>query len=157
MAEYDYDDEFTGDDLPPNDLRRKLKEANARAKAAEERASEAETLREQVTRLQREGVIRDAGITLNEHQRTALAAVHGGDWNPDAIKQTAANLGFIAAQTSPPDDPSLAQHEQIAAASAGTDAPTASRDAEIDAQIAAARNPEELLSIMRAAGRPIAQ
>lgn len=159
MADYDDYDSEQYDDLPPGDLRRQLKEAKAEARQAKVQAQEAETLRAQVQRLERDGTIRDAGLTLNDQQRAALQAVHGGEWNADAIKQTATTLGFYSPPTPQPvvDDPNLATHEQIAAAAAGTDAPPASRDAEIDAQLAQTKSAEEYLAAYRASGRPIAQ
>jgi DNA-binding Lrp family transcriptional regulator len=150
MADYDdYDDnEQQNDSMSPRDLRVQLKEAKAAAKEANE-------LREQVKRLQQEGTIRDAGLTLNEQQRVALAAVHSGEWNSDAIKQTASTLGFYSPQQPAPvvDDPSLSQIDQIASASAGTETLSASRDAELDAQLAKATSPEEFMSIYRTSGR----
>jgi hypothetical protein len=148
MADDDYDDDdATPGELSPRDLRQQLKEANARAKAADE-------LRAENQRLKNEGIIRDAGLSLNDRQKAALQAVHSSDWTPDAIKQTATDLGFITAQPVV-DDPNLSLTDQISAASAGTDAPPASRDADLDAQIQAATSEAELLAIYRASGRPV--
>lgn len=157
MADYDYQGEY--DDLPPGDLRRQLAEAKAEAREAKQQAKEADTLRTQVEQLQREGTIRDAGLNLNATQRQALAAVHQGEWQADAITKTATDLGFYTPPAPAPvvDDPSLAVQAQIAAASAGTDAPPASRDAEIDDRLSKASSPEEFMAIYREAGRPVAQ
>lgn len=152
MADYE---DYDGNDEEPNprDLRQQLKAAKAEAKEAKERAERAD-------RLERELVTVKAGLSLNERQTVALQAAHDGTWTPDAIRKTAEELGFITAPPPPPppvDDPSLSAHDQIAAASAGTDAPPASRDAEIDAQILKATSEAELLAIYRNSGRPLAQ
>lgn len=149
MADEDYDEDgaLLGDEQASS-LRQKLKEANARAK-------EADTLRAENLRLKNEGMIRDAGLTLNDRQKAALQAVHVGDWTPDALKQSATELGFIT--TSPVvDDPNLSLTDQISDASAGTDAPPASRDVEIDTQLQSATSEAEFMAAYRASGRPIA-
>ena len=150
MAEQDdYDDQ---DDTPnPRDLRNQLKEANARARAADELAAENKRLREDL-------VIRDAGISLNDRQRKALAATHDGTWDAESVKKTAVDLGFVTEPAEPArvDDPSLAAHDRIAAASAGTDAPPLDRDSEIDAQLAKATTQDEYMATYRASGRSIA-
>jgi hypothetical protein len=152
MADDDYDQDLLDSDaqpadLSPRDLRVQLKEANARAK-------EADNLRAENLRLKNEVVIRDAGLTLNDRQKAALQAVHTGDWTPDALKQSATELGFITAPVVP-DDPSLALTDQLSQASAGTDAPIAARDAEIDKQLDGAQSEAEFLAMYRNSGRPI--
>lgn len=129
-------------------LRKQLEEALAKAK-------DAETLRSENAQLKRDGVIRDAGLTLSDVQRKALAGVHDGTWDAETVKKTAEALGFI---TTPPvaDDPSLAQHEQLANAHAGTDVPAASRDADLDIALSKASTEEEFLALYRTSGRPLA-
>lgn len=152
MADYDYDDiEQDDEDSGPKGLRRRLKEAEAEAKRLATVADENSTLKQQLALAQ-------AGITLNDTQVKALAAVHSGEWSPDAVKTTATSLGFV--QTPPPapvvDDPNLAVIDQISAASAGTDPAPASRDAEIDAALSKAQSAEEYLAMYRTSGRPVA-
>lgn len=152
MADDDYDEIDADTDVPaqdnPRDLRRQLKEAKAKAKDNDE-------LRAENARLKQDGIIRDAGLTLNDRQRLALQATHEGSWTPDAIKTTAADLGFFTPPAPAPDDPSVALQDQISAAAAGTDAPPASRDAQIDAELAGATSEAEFLAAYRASGRPI--
>ena len=143
------DDEDTQEQEKASSLREKLKEANARAKAAETLAAENESLKQQIA-------VSQAGLTLTEVQRKALLAVHSGDLNADGLKQTAQSLGFIAAPEPVPDDPSLAVHDQIAQTAAGAEVVTADRDAEIDAAIQKATTQEEVMAIYRNSGRPIA-
>ena len=154
MADYDMGEY---DDLPPGDLRRQLAEAKAEAREAKQKAQEADTLRAKIETLEREGTIRDAGLNLNATQRQALAAVHNGSWEADAITKTATDLGFYTPPAEPPvvDDPSLAVHAQIAAASAGTDAPPSSRDVEIDSRLDKAQSEAEFLAVYRESGRPL--
>lgn len=130
-------------------LRKQLEEALAKAK-------ESEALRTENEQLRRDGVIRDAGLVLSEVQRKALAGVHDGTWDAEMVRKTAEALGFIAAPAPVADDPSLAQHEQLANAHAGTDVPPASRDAELDIALAKASTEEEFLALYRTSGRPLA-
>jgi len=156
MADDDYDfdgDDNTPEEPSPRDLRVQLKEAKAKARQAEELRQENERLRTSLT-------LNEAGLKLNELQQTALKAAHTGSWDADAVRKTAEALGFAQAPPPPPppvDDPSLGQIDQIAAAAAGTDAPPASRDAELDARINNATTEAELLAIYRESGRPLAQ
>lgn len=150
MAE-DYDDDDQQTD-GGRGLRAQLEAALAKAKDNDE-------LRNENQRLKNDGVIRDAGLTLNDRQKAALQATHEGNWTPEAIKTTATELGFIQPPVTEPvvDDPSLALHDQIAQASAGTDAPPTSTEAQIDASLAKATTEAEYLAIYRASGRALAQ
>mgnify|MGYP001567227803 CR=1 FL=1 len=60
----------------------------------------------QVQSMQREGVLRDAGLQLSDKQRRALEATHEGDWTADLLKATAKELNFLtdpsSTQTAPP-------------------------------------------------------
>jgi len=149
MADDDYDDDVQPEADNPRDLRVQLKAAKAEAK-------EANDLRAQVLRLTNDGVIRDAGLTLNDRQKAALQATHEGTWTPEAIKATAQDLGFLPPPAPVVDDPSLSQLDQITAASAGTDPVTPDRDADIDAKIDGATSEAELLAIYRTSGRLMA-
>lgn len=144
------DDEGNAEQERASTLREKLKEANARAKAAEDLAKENESLKQQIA-------VSQAGLTLTEMQRKALLSVHSGDLSSDGLKQTAQSLGFIAAPEPVPDDPSLAVHAQIAQTAAGAEVVNADRDAEIDAAIDKATTQEEVLAIYANSGRPLAQ
>jgi hypothetical protein len=129
-------------------LRAKLREASQRAADRDALATENQNLKQQIA-------VSAAGLTLNDTQLTALLAVHSGDLTPDGLKATAQSLGFIAAPPPPVDDPALAEHDRAASVSAGMDTPSASRDAEIDAQLNQAKTEAEYLAAYRASGRPI--
>lgn len=99
-------------------LRRDLKEASKRA----QRVDELET---RLAAYESEQAVRAANLDgLNERQMKALLATHEGDMTPDAIRQTAVDLGFAQ-----PPEPAVtaegqAAHERIAAATAGGTAPS---------------------------------
>lgn len=145
---YDEDEQDTQEQEKASSLRAKLREAAQKAADRDALAAENQTLKQQIA-------VSAAGLTLNDTQRNALLAVHSGDLTPDGLKQTAQSLGFIAAPPPPTDDPALAEHERIAAVSAGADTPPAGRDAEIDAQLNGAKTEAEFLAAYRASGRPI--
>lgn len=145
--EYGYDEDEQQQEKAST-LRQKLQDAERRAKEAEALASENQNLKHRLA-------VSDAGLTLTDLQRTALLATHTGDLTPEGLKSTAQALGFIQAPPPVPDDPSLAVHAQIAAAAAGTQAPVADRDAEIDAGLAAAKTEAEFMALYAQSGRPI--
>lgn len=153
MADYDdYDNDEQDEDSGPKGLRRRLKEVEAENRSLK-------PLMDENTGLKQKLALAQAGISLNDTQVKALAAVHSGEWNPEAVKQTATTLGYVQAPAPTPvvDDPNLATIDQIAAASAGTDPVPASRDAELDAALSKATSPEEFMALYRASDRPIAQ
>lgn len=122
----DLDDDFDLDDLDtekPDDtdlvrdlrrqLRSKSKEVN-RLKAVEEEASA----------LKREKAFRDAKIDgLTERQMKVLANEHDGDMTPEALRQTAIELGFVNDEEGDQLANDLTEHEQIDSASSGSRAP----------------------------------
>lgn len=135
------------------DLRKKADKADA----AEQRAVAAE----------RKLAVSEAGLTLNDAQRTALAAVHQGEWNPESVKATAESLGFVKVETEQkqtPDPPpagegdmTVAQYvrqaqEAMDEAMAGTPPPRISDDDAFAQRIREAKSPEEVLKIASEAG-----
>ncbi len=148
--QYGYDDEDTQEQETASSLRQKLKEANARAKAADTLTAENESLKQQIA-------VSSAGLSLTEVQSKALLAVHSGDLNPEGLKATAQSLGFIAAPPPVQDDPSLAVHAQIAASAAGAEPQSTDKDAEVDARLRKATSQTEVMAIYAESGRPIAQ
>ena len=119
-----------------------IRELRAKAKRTDDAESK-------VSDLERRLAVAEAGLTsLNPRQRTALLAAHEGDLDPDAVRATAAELGFIqapepSAQT-PPDE--RAAHERVAAAGAGAE-PAGARP-NTAAELAAAKTQDELLAIL---------
>jgi hypothetical protein len=134
------------DQQPDNSVIRTLREKAERTDAAETKAQQ----------LERELTLHKAGLNdLSDKEIKALTAVHDGEWEPDALKATATELGFVkqpdgtdipAPKVSPEE---LASMNRMAAASGGTPPPPP----DLDSQIAAAQNPEELKAVLRAAGR----
>jgi hypothetical protein len=83
----DFEDE-TGEEQPRDEDSGLVKRLRAQI---EEKDSKTKALETKVALL-------EAGLDLSEKQRTALFATHEGDLSPEALKATAAELGFIAEQ-----------------------------------------------------------
>lgn len=81
----------------------------------EQRANEAEAKAAKADQLERQMAIRDAGLELNAKQLRALEATHEGEWTPEAIKASAAELGIGAEVTPPPPTPAVPPEEMAAA------------------------------------------
>lgn len=133
-----------------------VKQMRERIEALEARDKLATELEEKLAKRERSDALRDAGLQLDEDRVTALQAVHKGEWTPDAVKETAVKLGW--AQAAPPQQKTPEQEAQDRLDAARTGGTTTPPDPEalLDAQIAAAKTPEELLAIYRQSGRPIA-
>lgn len=85
MSEFVDDGTTVEDPNPMRELREAHEQAVADAKAARQ-----------------ENTILKAGLTLSDKQVNALVASHDGDWTPEAIKETATELGFVKGET--PDE-----------------------------------------------------
>lgn len=134
------DDQHTDD----NPVIRELRQKANRTEVAESKVSE----------LQRELVVHRAGLTeLSDKQLKALSAAHEGDWEPEALKATAAELGFGTTTDSGQQEPEpkipaeeLAAHQRVAAAATGQPpAPPAT----LDAALANAKSEDEIKEILR--------
>lgn len=122
-------------------------------KDAKRSAKEAEELRTELTSIQRKSAFQEAGVPLNETQRLAAEAVHKGDWNGVAVRQTLVALGI--AQPSEQEQEvvkALDGQERIAQASTGASATQTGAGALADA-IKGAANEQEVLALLKAAGR----
>lgn len=121
----------------------------------EEKAKQADELAKENTALKQQSALSGAGLALDEDRLTALNAVHKGEWTPEAVKETAVRLGWAeapAGQTSTAEQEALARMQ--AARTGGTTSPP-DPDAEIDAKLAAAKSPAELMEIYRQSGRAV--
>lgn len=98
-------------------------------KNLEAQAKEGTEAKGRVEQLERQLVVRDAGLNLDPKQLKALQAVHEGDWTPEAVKATAGELGFGQAPPAPQNQPTpeeLAALTRInQATSGGTPVPPA--------------------------------
>lgn len=102
------------------------------------KADKAAELEAEVAGLKRQMAVRDAGLELNDRQRRALEATHEGDWTPEAIRNTAAELGFAALTTQAVPADELAAMQRINQAARGGDTVTAiDAEAEFDSRMAA--------------------
>lgn len=83
------------------------------------KADEADELRARIENMERQAVIRDAGLDLSDQQRKALEATHEGDWTADAIRQSATALGWIGAAPQGVPAHEAAGHQQMVNAATG--------------------------------------
>lgn len=82
--------------------------------ALRKKAAKADKLEPENTSLRMENAVLKAGLGgLNERQQKALIASHEGDLTPDALKATAAELGFTV-ETPEPETPQVPDDEQAA-------------------------------------------
>jgi hypothetical protein len=113
------------------------------------------------TKLTREIALLRAGLgSLNPERQEALTAVHKGDWTDEALKATAAALGFL----SEPTPPQPAQSEQapsgpdpsVTAAMGRTDEVTNTGDkptkVDLDTAILNATSQDEVVALLKAGG-----
>lgn len=126
-----------------------------------EKAKEADTAKAEAAAARRELTLHKAGLgNLTEKQMKALNAAHEGDWEPESIKATAAELGFLHTDDEQkPDGPQIPATElasmQRVQSTSGAQAPppVPSTDAERAAAYAAAETPEQLTAMLREAGQ----
>ncbi len=90
-----------------------MKEANKRAKEAEERAAAAEPYKEQFLSIQKPKVFEEAGVDVR------LATLYNGNLTPEEVKTWASGLGFA---------PTAAEPEAETQGATGTFAPTVGGD-----------------------------
>lgn len=153
MADDYLDDEDTEGQSPnPRDLRYQLREKNRLLQEAQAEAARTKELEQQIADLQRRNVARDAGVSLTDKQWLALQAAHDGEWTPDSVKQTAAEI--FGAPT-PRQDPSLDQIDRFTAASAGTEPDRQLTEDEFDAKLRACKTEAEFDALYRTSGRQI--
>lgn len=104
----------------------------------------------------RELTLHKAGLgDLSDKQLKALGAAHEGDWEPELLKATATELGFVRqpgeAETTPQIPAAeLEAHQRVANAASG-ELPPPTPD--LTAAIKAAQSQDELVAILRNAGR----
>ena len=100
-------------------------EDNAVIKQLRQRAERADEAESRASRLERENVVLKAGLNLSDKQFKALAAAHEGDWDADAVKATASELGFGKQPESAPEP--LVSPEEAQAMKLTQDATTGER------------------------------
>lgn len=122
------------------------------------RADQADANETRAVAAERKLALHEAGLGgLNQTQMKAFLGAHEGDWDADALKATAKELGFGQSpsngeQTDDPQIPAeeLDAHQRVAAAAGGEPAPPSP---DLTAAIQAAKDPEEIKTILRNAGR----
>ena len=133
-----------------------VREQREHIKTLEAQLKEAEALKEELAAVKQTAAIQGAQVELNDKQRAALLAAHEGDWTPEAVRDTAVQLGWA-----PPPPPAVPVSEveqlgRINAAFTGANNSPPDPEAVIDSKLAQAKNPAELMEIYMATGRPIA-
>lgn len=125
-----------------------IRELREKAKRADTAEAEAQAARRELT-------LHKAGLgELSDKQMKALQAAHEGDWEPESLKATATELGFVK-QPGEPSEPQIpademAAHQRVAAAQTGE--PPAPPE-NLTAAIMDAKDPEEIKTLLRNAGK----
>lgn len=142
-----YDDDDIEVEAPNPNLNETKKLQRLLAKA-EKLQAEADA---KASRLEQELLVSRAGLELSPVQMAALQAVHQGEWDVDALKATATDLGFVKAAPEPSTpEPDLAGYQRLQnAAAGGSEAP----GVDWAAAIANAQTEDEVLTIMEKLGR----
>lgn len=135
--EHEYDDDH---DSPESSVMRDLRK----------KAKRADTLDTEVASLRQENAVLKAGITLTTAQQKALLAVHDGDLEPDAIRKTAVELGFVTEKADESAIPEAEQqeHQRMAEATAGAQPSEAQTKTFEEQMREAATSPEALQAFL---------
>jgi len=118
-----------------------------------EKAKRTDTAEAKAVAVERELTLHKAGLgTLSPMQQKALSAAHEGDWDPELLKATATELGFVQTEGSqqPTPEPKVPAGEldamqRVAQAAGGQPTPPP----DLTAAIEAAQTPEEIKTILR--------
>lgn len=152
MSQTDYDDI---DEQPENE-NPNVRQMRDRIKTLEAENAANAALATENAALKRDSAIRDADLKLNDAQRVALDAVHKGEWNADQLRATAESLGFVQPVPDTPES-EVAAHQQVQNAAQGGITQLPDRDAELDAKLDQAANPDEFMRLYAETGRPVRQ
>ena len=147
MPEDEFDDEFQPIE-GENDVIRQLRSKANKASKLEKQNSE---LAAKIAVLEQRSAFTDAGLTLSDKQQKALLAAHDGEFNREALRSTAAELGFITLDEPDEDaqrrETALATQGVIADASRGSRPPAGAPN--LSQQILAADQAGDLKLKMR--------
>lgn len=137
MTELDDDTEAFPAPDDGEDQFAKMRAAANRAPKLEKKLTAAE---QELAQLRERVAFTEAGLTLSDKQRAALLAAHDGELGRDALRATAAELGFIQADEADGEaaarQAALAAQERISNATNGATPPAA--PVKLDEQIAQA-------------------
>jgi hypothetical protein len=138
------DDEETEPEPNPNEAKKFERLFKKQEKLAAEAQAKAAALEQKLA-------VRDAGLNLTQTQLDALVKVHQGEWEPDALRQTASDLGWVQTEPEPETpEPDLAGYARLTNAAGGTqEAPPA----DYLAMIHNAKTEDEVLDIVERLGR----
>lgn len=124
-------------DYDNNDEENEHPAARRQRESAEKR--ESEELKAKLAEYERKDLVRDAGLELNDKQVKALWAAHDGESTPDALKATAASLGFAKDASTEVSAEEIAAHERVASAATPVAPPPAASSA-LEAALNQVRN-----------------
>lgn len=136
---------------------------NPNIRQLRQKADRADELEAKLAKYEQADKLRSAGLDLSEIQQKALLAAHSGESTPEALLETAKQLGFQTPQAQAPapqaqvQQPTItadeqAAHQQVAAAATGAQVGTQSPEE----LYKGATNAAELKSIIRANGGALA-
>ena len=96
----DLDDDLDQDEQPPGqqDHSPLIRKLRRQLRDAKREAGEAAGLKAKVAALERREAARKAGLDLTDAQLAALGKVHEGGDTPEALRATAASLGWATAE-----------------------------------------------------------
>ena len=158
MSDY-HDDDLDDDDIETPQPQQRRQPTEAEIRIWRKNAKKWEQAEPELTKLQRENLLlRTPGLAdLSDKQMRALFATHDGELTPDALRETATDLGFVAPP--PPEVPNeeVAAHDRMFKAAAGATPPPGDSDALDQAAIAAATSPDEVMAIVNARGMGVQQ
>lgn len=132
---------------------------NAVIKQLRQKAERADAAESKAADLERELVVHKAGLTtLTDKQLKALSAAHEGDWEPDALKATAAELGFGPQPAQEPEpkipEAEAAAMQRVANASGGPPPAVLQGDDALKAALAEAwDSPAQIKAVLAQHGR----
>lgn len=125
-----------------------------RIEALEVEARRAKELEAELGQMKRGVALRDAGLELDAARQKALEAVHEGEWTPEAVRQTATQLGWASPTPDvPPEE--VDAFGRMQAAFTGASTPTPNADADFDARLASATSEREFRELYERSGRPM--
>jgi hypothetical protein len=152
MSDY-FDDNLDDDEPETSQPQQRRQPTEAEIRIWRKQAKKWEQAEPELTKLQRENLLlRTPGLnSLSERQMKALFATHDGELSPASLRQTAQELGFVAAP--PPEVPEeeTAAHDRMFRAAAGA-TPTPGAD-DLDAARIANMSEQEILAWARNTGR----
>lgn len=132
-----------------------VREQREHIKTLEAQLKEADTLKDRLAAMERGVAIKGAEVELNDVQMVALEAAHKGDWTPEAVRETAVQLGWAKPPDSGVPQGEIDQLGRINDAFTGANNSQPDPEAVIDSKLGQAKTEAEFMDIYRGTGRAI--